>query len=197
MWHTDVSVENWKPMAWCYVKNTLQCPPLVLFVGFLGVRNSWKEPDRTAGHWAKQLGAHRMHSCPMQGLLLLTMTRSITAGSRIVWLSPAPYKASIHRSFVPPDSATWLEVKLEKKRTEQDRHFPPDRIPASDKSPSHVWKRRRNCAGRGLERFSHQNTHVCSPASRRGLSVAVCPWSAPGMNAAGSWKEKPASSSEC
>lgn len=32
-----------------------------------------------------------------------TTTRSITAGSRIVWLVPAPYNASIHPSCFPPD----------------------------------------------------------------------------------------------
>lgn len=54
-----------------------------------------------------------------------TMTRSITAASRIVWLLPAPYNASIHPSGFPPD---WRQHKwFNQKRT--DRHFPPDHIP--------------------------------------------------------------------
>lgn len=54
-----------------------------------------------------------------------TMTRSITAGSQIVWFLPALYNASIHLSHFPltgtPISGlTWKE---------QDWHFSPDHIP--------------------------------------------------------------------
>lgn len=60
LWKCDTQpLKNWKPMAWCYVKNS------VLFLNLFFKR---KNPT---GHWAKQLGMHRLHSSSMQGLLLL------------------------------------------------------------------------------------------------------------------------------
>lgn len=37
---------------------------LCFFFGGGGVKKTWKEPNCTTGHWAKQLGIRRMHSCP-------------------------------------------------------------------------------------------------------------------------------------
>lgn len=153
----------------------------------------------------------------MQGLLLLpdTMTRSITAGSRIVWLSPAPYNASTHPSRFPPDwhPVKWFNLKRTGSAFSSWPHSWLDESPGILHAPGRIRKGKTVLGevygGVGLGKrsfwlltkaqweiqpiiYQQQHQHLywtcrqtSSRPSRRGRSVVVCYSSAPEMKAAG------------
>lgn len=105
----------------------------VCFSCFLGLRTFEKNPT---GQQVTGLSSLACTECiPVQCKALCcspdTMTHSITDGSRIVWLWPAPYNASIHPSHFPPD---WHPISGFTGK-EQDWHFFSRPHSWRDKSP--------------------------------------------------------------
>lgn len=145
MWHTDASVENWKPMAWCYVKNTLQCPSFVLSVVFSGLKTLEKKPS---GQQVTGLSSLALTECipvPCKAFCCSQWHVVLPLEVGLFGVTKHPYI-----DCLPPDSTTWLEVQQGKKKQNRNNIFLRS---CSDESPSHVWKKKEKlCSEVGLRR---------------------------------------------
>lgn len=133
-------------------------------------------------------------------MLPVTMTPSITAASRIVWLVPAPYNASIQLSCFPADwrPHDWFNLR----RTGSAffllfSTFPAGRVWEKRCPSCHRLDRWKRCFRLTEMTASHlpPPTTVVVGRPRRGRSVVVCSLSAPETSAAGhvwdgSWVER-------
>lgn len=90
------------------------------------------------GHWAKQLGMHRMPSSSMQGLLLLPWHNDT---QYYCWKSDCFGFFQLHTMHPYIRASDWHPVISsltweEKKKKKEDRHFPPDHIPGEPAADS-------------------------------------------------------------